>query len=81
MKPEINIIWEQPTPLLCAKLDPQFFEIGWQRDGSGTQKISGVLYRNRPGKKSKNLKCNNGVRHEKHDDGACLQNQKMLSCK
>jgi len=31
--------------------------------------------------KSKNLKCNNGVRHEKHDDDAYLQNQKMLSCK
>jgi len=30
-----------------------FFEIGWQRDGSGTQKISGVPYRNRPGKKAK----------------------------
>jgi len=36
-----------------AKLGPHFFEIGWQREGSGTQKISGVPYRNRPGKKEK----------------------------
>jgi len=41
------------TTQVWAKCDPQFCEIGWQRKGSGTQKISGVLYRNRPGKKQK----------------------------
>jgi len=35
---------------LWAKLDQQFFEIA--KGGSGAQKISGVLCRNRPGKKA-----------------------------
>jgi hypothetical protein len=39
--------------LLCTKLGLKFIETGWQREGSGTQKISGVPYRNRPGKKQK----------------------------
>jgi len=71
---------------LWARLDPRFFEIGWQRDtepqvGQRDAKNFWNSLSKQTREKCKNLKCNNGVRHEKHDDGACLQNQKMLSCK
>jgi len=66
---------------LWANLDPLFFEIGWQREGSGTQKNFWNSMSKQTREKGKNLKCNNGVRHKKYDDGARLQNQKMLSYK
>jgi len=71
-------IYSNIPPLLCVKLDPQFFETSWQRAGSGTQKISGALCRNRPGKKDITLKCSNGVRHEKHEVSLIYENRKYL---
>jgi hypothetical protein len=46
-------IRQQHLPCYMAIFDPQFFETDWQREDSGTQKISGVPYRNRQGKKAK----------------------------
>jgi hypothetical protein len=76
--PPIGVHRHKQQHLPClSKLDSKFFEIGWQRAtepkvGRRDAKNFWSSLSKQTRGKSKNLKCNNGVRHEKHEDVADL---------
>jgi len=43
--------------------------MAWQREGSGAAKNFWSSLSQQTREKGKTLKCNNGVRHAKHEDG------------